>query len=465
MKRIKELQDKREQLASEIRQLGDAFNEQGKQWQDGQQENWDRLNADYDQNKVELDAENKKLEDDAAIKSRLEALSADGDAPAHNHIGRDGGRIDDAHDPVEIAGCDALEGGPSLDDRVLAMQAWLSAGAGLEHTLTAKHRKAVQACGVNPLGRGFTMPLNRSFKEAKRNANALRNALSSQDGSSGGYTIGETFVNNLELAMLSFGGMFQVSDVIRTATGEPMRWPTADDTGNTGAQVGEGESVDGGDDPSFGQVLWNAYKFTSKIVKVPHEVLQNSAFDLASYLSEMLGERLGRIQNTKYTTGNGAGTAKGIVTCATAGLTAASATAIAFDEVIDLEHALDPSRRNLSGVGYMFHDNILKSLRKLKDGNGNYLWQTGANSGAPDTLNQYPYQINQDMASAITTGAVTMLFGQLSQYKIRQVANIRMRRLDERFADTDQVGFVAFVEGDGNLLDAGDGPVRKLTQA
>jgi HK97 family phage major capsid protein len=271
-------------------------------------------------------------------------------------------------------------------------------------------------------------------------------------------------IMNLETAMLAYGGMFQVAEIIRTAQGEPMRWPTASDTSNTGRQVGESASHDSGTDPTFGEVIWNAFTFTSDIVKVPNELMTDSVFNLATILGAMLGERLGRIQNTKYTTGLGSSTAYGIVTRATAGVTSAGSTSIAFDELIDLEHSLDPSRRAMPGVGYMFHDSILKALRKLKDGEGRYLWQSGANSGAPNTLNTYPYTINQDMASSIATTAVTVLFGQLSQYKIRQVGTIVLRRLDERFADNNQTGFLAIMRGDGNLLDAGDGPVRKLTQ-
>jgi HK97 family phage major capsid protein len=122
-------------------------------------------------------------------------------------------------------------------------------------------------------------------------------------------------------------------------------------------------------------------------------------------------------------------------------------------------------RGAMPDVGYMFHDSILKGLRKLKDGMGRYLWQAGANTGAPDVLNTYPYTINQDMQSSFATGTKTILFGQFSQYKIRQVATMRMYRLQERYRDNDQDGFIAFTEGDGNLLDAGDHPVKYLIQA
>ncbi len=129
-----------------------------------------------------------------------------------------------------------------------------------------------------------------------------------------------------------------------------------------------------------------------------------------------------------------------------------------------MEHTIDPSRRNLPGVGYMFHDSILQALRKLKDGEGRYLWQAGANSGAPDTLNTRPYTINQDMASSLVTTAISMLFGQLTMYKIRQVNVIRLYRLVERHRENDQDAFLAFIRGDGNLLDSGDNPVKKMTQ-
>jgi HK97 family phage major capsid protein len=259
--------------------------------------------------------------------------------------------------------------------------------------------------------------------------------------------------------------MFSVADVIRTTTAEPMRWPTANDTANSGRQIGESSPVNTNIDPTFGQITWSAYKFTSDMILVPYELLRDNAVNLVQHLARMLGERLGRIQNNRYTVGSGTSTPKGIVTCAAAGVTTASPTAITFDEVIDLEHSVDPSRRRMPGVGYMFHDNVFKAIRKLKDAQGQYLWQAGANSGAPDTLNTYPYTINQDMSSTISAGAVTMLFGDLSAYKIRQVNEVRLYRLTERYRDNDQDGFVAFIEGDGHLLDAGDGPVRKMTQA
>jgi HK97 family phage major capsid protein len=466
---LKELQENRLKYEADIKALADKFNAAGKTWEGEDEKQWEALNKAYDDNKTLLDAEVKAINDAAeraqAVNARLEAINGHaGDNPL---IGRDGGDINKG--PVNKArfSQDDLSdhGGYKGENLVNALHGWLMMGSEHVVNITDKHRTAAKNIGTSLDSKLFVFNLNRDFSDAKRSANRFRNALSGEDGTAGGYTKDQTLVNNLELAMLAYGGVMQVAEIIRTATGEPLRWPTADDTSNTGRQVGESASHDSGTDPTFGSVMWNAYTFTSDIVKVPNELMTDSVFNLATVLGQMLGTRLGRIQNTKYTTGTGSGTAKGITLCASAGVTAASATAIAFDELIDLEHSLDPSRRAMPGVGYMFNDAILKALRKLKDGEGRYLWQAGANTGAPDTLNTYPYTINQSMASSIAASAISVLYGELPAYKVRQVGQVVLRRLDERFADTNQTGFLAIMRGDGNLLDAGDHPVKKLTQA
>ena len=126
-------------------------------------------------------------------------------------------------------------------------------------------------------------------------------------------------------------------------------------------------------------------------------------------------------------------------------------------------HSVDPAYRQ--GAAWMFHDNIMLHLRKLLDGIGRPLWADGPNGTLPPTLKGYPYFINQDMQSSVATGTKTVLFGQLSKYKIRQVNNVRFFRLTERYRDNDQDGFGAFIESDGNLLTAGTAPVKHLLQA
>ncbi len=479
----KKYHEERLKLHGEIKALADTQDK----WTAEDKEKWDVVNASYDDNKKLLDESNTALKAEAEQKANIDSRLAEienfaGDNPddIFRRINNGNAVIGDSNifpDPLAVrAGNDGGTAGPTDVQKALALQSWMLYQDG-DFNLTDAHVQASAACGLRPHSKTFTINLNKNYSQIRdsilpdnhawrssASRFGMRNELETQTGSAGGFTFGESFNTQLEQAMLAFGGMFQTSDVIRTSSGEPFRWPTANDTSNTGRQLGENQAVTTTTDPTFAEVIWNAYKFSSDAILVPSELLRDSAINLVQVLAEMLGIRLGRIQNTKYTIGNGAGTPKGIVPAAAAGVTSAASGAIAFDELISLEHSIDPSRRSLSGVGYMFHDTILQALRKLKNGTGDYLWQAGANTGAPDTLNTYPYQINQDMASTIATTNVTILFGQLSAYKIRQVGSIRMLRLVERYADNDQEGFLAFVAGDGNLLDAGDNPVKKLTQ-
>ena len=128
-------------------------------------------------------------------------------------------------------------------------------------------------------------------------------------------------------------------------------------------------------DMTFGVMTLDAYKYTSKIVRVSVELLQDSAFNLGAELGSLLGERLGRIQNTHATTGTGSSQPNGVVTASALGKTAASATAITTDEIIDLFHSVDRAYRGNSS--FMAADSTVAAIRKLKDGDSQYLWQPG----------------------------------------------------------------------------------------
>ncbi|MEM8865375.1 MAG: phage major capsid protein [Planctomycetota bacterium] len=474
MPTLEELNGKRQELAREMRKMGEAHHANGGEWQDGEaQKAWDKANADYDEVMDQIERANA----DQAVQARLQSLADDDSRPRN---------------PLNIGLPDQTPAGSPQErrqaaenDRSMAMAAWFQTRLGLN--VAEDNSEAARRVGL-PL---HANELRLALPSTER-LNALRAAwlrtpardreyfaetynapLTTTTGTSGGNIIPpETMLRQLEVNMLAFGGVRQVAQQILTSSGEPMSWPTADDTGNSGRQLAEstpaddnaggGSSGDGGPNPTFGKVVWNAYKFTSDTIKVPHELLEDAAFDLPVVLGAMLGERLGRITNLLATTGSGSGTFEGIVTGATLGITAASATAITADEVIQLEHSVNSAYRN--GAGYMLNDDTLLALRLLKDNEGRYLWQSGFNGGAPDTLNNRPYTINHDMASA-ATGTFPLLFGQMSKYKIRRINQLRLYRLQERYRENDQDGFVAFVREDGGLLSAGTPPVKKLQMA
>lgn len=464
MPTAKELKEKRAPLAVRIREMADKFNAAGGVTTAEDDTNWAAVNKDYDALTKAIDmAERAEL-----VWSQQSERSPDAAFAAETFTADQLRRLKHGHDgAVEVT--DA--------HRAAALNAWFRCQ--LHDDPTEQQAEACQLVGFNPRTPVITLQMldtqrYRSIQDVFQSShpsmvkNRLREmqtgfgaTLGTGSGAAGGYLIPpETMIRSLEINMLAFGGMRQVAETMRTATGERMSWPTADDTSNTGAQLGESTSIGSSVDPSFGKVYWDAYKFSSKPILVPYELLQDSFVNLPQVLGDMLGERLGRATNTKFTTGTGAATCKGVVTAATA-FSAASATAIAGDDILGLFHAIDPAYR--SGFAWMMHDSILLALRKLKDGVGNYLWQSGLDAGAPDSLLGYPITINQDMDSTIASGKKTILGGQLSKYKIRTVGSVRLYRLEERYRDTDQDAFIAFTREDGNLLTAGTAPVKYLS--
>jgi HK97 family phage major capsid protein len=283
----------------------------------------------------------------------------------------------------------------------------------------------------------------------------------------GGYIIPQGFEDTLEAAMKWFGGMLTAAETIPTDTGAPLPFPTANDTNNVGEIIGVNTQASLAD-PGFGQVVIGAYKFSSKIVLVPVELLQDSAFDLNTWIANALGQRLARIENTKFTVGTGTNEPTGIVTAATAAgnvftMPNGNTAAISAPFMTSLEHSVDKAYR--PGSKYMFNDSTLKALKLLLDAQGRPLWLPGFMGsfaqGYPDTVNGYGYIINNDMPVLGTSNYVAA-FGDLTKYKIRRVKERIVLRLTERYADYGQVGFLIFERADGNLIDAGTHPVALL---
>lgn len=275
-------------------------------------------------------------------------------------------------------------------------------------------------------------------------------------GSEGGYLVPEGFQAELMVSLKAYGPMNDMGIVrqLTTATGNSIPWPTMDDTSNTGALIAENTQVALAE-IAFGTKQLDAYKYTSGVVLVASELLQDSALDVEAIVRSAMAERIGRIANTHLTTGDGTGKPNGIVTASAQGFTAASGTAITFDDMIELEHSVDPAYRGDPSVRWMFHDTTLKALRKIKDAEGNYIWQPAdVRTGAPPTILTYPFSVNQAMA-AIGLSAKSVLFGACNRYVARLVKQFAIRRLVERYADYDQTGFIGFTRLDGELLDAG----------
>ncbi len=288
-------------------------------------------------------------------------------------------------------------------------------------------------------------------------------AQSAGTNSEGGFTVDSQFFAELNKSMKMFGPMLDpgVTRQITTTTGAQLDWPTMDDTSNKGALLAE-NAQDVGSDLVFSQKQLDAFKYTSGIFRISEELLQDSELDVEAIVRDAMSERIGRIANEHLTTGTGTGQPNGILTATTSGVTAASNAALDADELLDLFHSVDPSYRAMGGA-FMWNDNTLKAIRKLKDGQGNYLWQApDLRTGEPGQFLNTPYFINQDMPD-IGSATTPILFGNMDRYVVRRVREFSIKRLVERYADFYQVGFVGMTRFDGELIDAG--ATRKLTMA
>ncbi|HEX8585054.1 MAG TPA: phage major capsid protein [Allosphingosinicella sp.] len=271
----------------------------------------------------------------------------------------------------------------------------------------------------------------------------------------GGYTVPTELAAFIVRSMKAWGPMYDGTIVtdITTTSGHNITIPTVDDTANEAAARAENAAIvdDGSGDVVFGQKLLEAYVHATPFIRFSMELANDSAFGVEALLGDLIGERLGRIANRRNTTGTGAGQPNGIVTASSLGKTSAAAAAITFDELLDLEHSIDPAYRVSPKCRYMFNDGTLLALRKLKDSEGRYIWQAGnVQQGVPASLNGRPYSINQHM-DGLAAAKKPVIFGDLGKYFVRKVGSPLVGVMRERFWP--DLGIAGLIRFDGELSD------------
>lgn len=295
---------------------------------------------------------------------------------------------------------------------------------------------------------------------AARVTQDIRNAMSTTTGSEGGYTVATEYMRSLEQAMKAWGGMLEVATVIQTGSGAAMNFPTADATAEVGEIVGQNAAASSGE-TTFGNTALDVYKYSSKKITLPWELVQDTFLDLELYIQSVLAMRIGRITNTHFTVGTGTAQPRGIVTAAGVGKTGATGqtTSVTYDDLVDLEHSVNRAYRSAPRCGWMMADTSLRSVRKIKDSQGRPIfvpgYEQGNPGGAPDRLLGRPITVNDDVP-AMAANAKSILFGDFGKYMVRRVMDLTMFRMtDSAFTLNGQVGFVAFQRIGGNLIDAG----------
>jgi len=440
----KEMRAERVKLHEQAQAINKKARDEKREFSGEEQGQWEKLNSELDRlaHQIERDEREMNLTDDFK-RSPLDDTVSDGNPKPDL---RGGNKETTKYTPGD------------------AVRGWC---LGNTAELTPEMRAAAAAYKINPDSKELRIKLPkkaaRSVKEAEqRIAEVEQRALSVGTTTAGGFTVADdtSMYANIELSMLAFGGMRQVSTVLRTDTGGPLPIPTCNDTGNTGAILAENTTTTALD-AVFAQLVLDAYKYSSRHILVSVELMQDSAINMDAFMGRILGERLGRITNTHFTTGTGSGQPNGVVTASGLGATGAASVGGLFSYVklVELMHSVDPAYRQGGNVGWMMRDSSVSQARQLVDTTGRPMWEVSMQAGDPDRLLGYPVYINQDVA-AVALSAKSVLFGNFSKYLIREVREIILLRLNERYADLHQVAFLAFMRTDGDLLDAGTDPVK-----
>lgn len=289
-----------------------------------------------------------------------------------------------------------------------------------------------------------------AFWKVMRNKHSLevQNALQIGTDSEGGYLVPDEFERTLVDALLEENIFRSLAKVITTSSGD-RKIPVVASKG-TASWIDEEGLIPESDD-SFGQVSIGAYKLAT-MIKVSEELLNDSVFNLESYIAKEFARRIGSKEEEAFFIGDAAGKPTGIFHStggAELGVTAASSTAITFDELMDLFYSLrSPYRKNAT---FVTNDATVKLIRKLKDGNGQYLWQPSVQAGQPDTILNRPVKTSSYVPTA-EAGAKTVAFGDFGYYWVADRQGRSFQRLNELFAATGQVGFRATQRVDGKLI-------------
>ena len=275
----------------------------------------------------------------------------------------------------------------------------------------------------------------------------IHNALSTGEDTEGGYTVPDEFEKKLVQALEDNNLFRGLATVIRTSSGT-RKIPIAQDNGEA-SWIDEGEEIPESD-TTFSQTMLSAYKLGT-MIKISNELLNDSAFDLATYIAQRFGVRMGNAEERAFITGDGVGKPLGLLddACAQVGVTAAAVDKVTFDEIFKLYYSLRAPYRKKAQ--FLCNESMVLQLMTLKDNNGNYIWKPGLDIGKPDTLLNRPLRTSSFMPG-LAAGNKAMTFGDYSYYWIADRQNRTFRRLNELYARTDQVGFMTTQRVDGKLI-------------
>lgn len=272
----------------------------------------------------------------------------------------------------------------------------------------------------------------------------VSNELSIGSDTEGGYLVPDEYEKTLVEALEEENFFRKLATVITTSGGE-RKIPIVTAKG-TAEWIEEAAAYPFSDD-TFGQVTLGAYKLAT-MIKISEELLNDSAFNMESYISKEFARRIGTKEEEAFIVGDGTGKPSGIFNSEEADVTV-SGSSLSFDNIMDLYYSLKSAYRNKAV--WILNDSTIKAIRKLKDGNGNYIWQPSVREGEPDKILNRPYYTSV-YAPEISSGNKVLAFGDFSYYWIADRQGRSFKRLNELYAPNGQVGFLASQRVDGKLI-------------
>lgn len=391
-----------------------------------------------------------------ALRERYSALNNE----ANNLLANKGAQVWSKDDQAKFDGL--MDEAERCQRQIEATQRVLDKEAEESFADADRHRRnPADKAKVSDAQRALDVWMRKSDRQMSRDeAELIRNTMSTSTGSEGGYTVQTEVASSVIEALKSYGAMRRVAGQITTSMGNDLAYPTTDGTSEVGEIVAQNTTATGAD-PTFGTRSLNVYKFSSKVVAVPLELLQDSLVDIQGLVQARLRTRIGRAQNAFFTTGTGTAQPTGLTVAASVGKTGTTgqATTIIYDDLVDLVDSLDIAYTDEASTApvWMTSQTLRKTLRKLKDTGGRPLWMpsydAGIAGGRADQLMGYDVVINNDMP-APAANAKSLAFGQLGQYMVRDAMQVTLFRFDDSaYIKLGQIGFLAWARAGGNLLD------------
>jgi HK97 family phage major capsid protein len=398
MAKLHELQEKRRNIAAQMRTLHDKIGDNA--WTDEQRTEWNKM-------KTELDGVDAVIAREEELRSMDEKFVKEQEAAEAEKRAK--------HDGEKTKTADEM--------RAKAFNVFLRNGLG---ELSQEERQALaemraQGVGVNDKG-GYTVPKEMQARIVEQ--------------------------------MKAYGGIAQVAQILTTSDGRTIEWITADGTTEEGELIGENTAATEAD-TSFGIANLGAKKLSSKIIRVSNELLQDSAINIESYLADRIAQRIGRAEAKYLIQGTGAGTPaqpKGLAASVTGTTAAKVAGKVDWLDINALLHSVDPAYRNVGNSRLAFNDNTFKVLKEMVDAQNRPLWLPDVAGVAPSTILGKQYVIDQGIAD-IAKDAKFLYFGDFNRFVVRRVAYMTLKRLVERYAEFDQTAFLAFHRFDCVLED------------